>query len=74
MEQKHIQAYRLLLEFADILQIADTLNRGIAIQRWGDKAVEFARLNPSCPVPALALVEEKPRLPLQNCDDVNQQA
>lgn len=74
MEQKHIQAYRLLLEFAEIQKITDTLKRGIAMQQWGDKATTFIRLNPSYPAPALALVKEKRRQPPQNCVDANQQA
>jgi len=74
LEQKYIQAYRLLLQFAEIQQIGDTLKRGLAIQQWGDKASAFIKSNPSFPVQALILVEEEHRQPQQNCDDVNQQA
>lgn len=74
LKQEDIHAYRLLLEYNDIQQIADTLQRGLAIQRWGDKATAFVKLNQSYLVPALILVGEEPRQPQQNCDDVNQQA
>ena len=73
MKQEHIQAYNLLIEFSKIQKMPDTLERALAIQQWGGKATAFVKSNPSC-FPELILVQAEHRQPLQNCDDVNQQA
>lgn len=75
MNQDYINAYRLLQEVVNIKNMPDTLERAIALQRWGDKATAFInKVNPPCAAPVLTLVQEEPRQIPQNCDDVSQQA
>lgn len=75
MNQDYINAYRLLQEVVNIKHMPDTLERAIALQRWGDKATAFInQVNPPCSAPVLTLIQEESRRTPQNCDDVSQQA
>ena len=75
LNQDYIHAYRLLQEVVNIKNMPDTLERAIALQRWGDKATAFVNnVNPPCSVPLLSLVQEEHHQTQQNCDDVSQPA
>lgn len=72
MEQDYIQAYRLILKVANIQNMPDTLEKGIAMQQWIKEATALVdKVNQPCSYPALNLVQIKSHLPQQNCDDAS---